>query len=212
MADHATTTKQHQFDAALIDYRVAKAASNTVADHPASRVRDQINELLDDARRTALALPSPRLGGVAEKLTIYLGEHLFEDEQGPVEWRQTAVGDIRRIEMQLAGVQEPDATGGTDMAKVTREWNGAVQQYEHCVRGLKEGRSDGLGQSEHGDINVHMHEAEVALLSLPAPDLLAVIKKLEILLTDRLFNPAPGAAEHFLIMRDLWQFALTPQQ
>lgn len=212
MADYATTTNQPQFDAALVDYKVAKVASDAVADQPASRVRDQINDLLDDARRTAFAVPVPRLGVVADKLTAYWGEQLFRDEGGPAAWRQTAVGDIRRIEMQFAGIQEPDATGGTDMAKVTCEWNDAVQQYDNCVELLNEVPTDELRRSDHSDIEALMHEAEVALISLPAPDLLAVITKLEILLTDERFNPVAGAAEHLIIMRDLRRFALTPQQ
>ena len=211
MADSYRTTNQTQFDVALTDYEVAKAASAAVAHQPKSGVRDQINDLLENTRETVFTAPAPRLGRVADKLDAYWSDRLFDDDWFGVEWRQTVVGDIRRNEMQLAGVEEPAASGGLDMEKAASKWAEAVQEHDHWSKLLAAAPADALSHCERSDVLAFKDEAEAALLSLPAPQLFAVIKKLEILLLNPRFNPVHGATEQLLI-RDVRRFALSPQQ
>ena len=212
MADHATTTNLSRWDAAFVDYKIAKAASDAVAEKPASRVRDHVNDMLDAARQAIFALAAARLGSVAEKLMVYWGDQLFQDDWYGVGWRRMCVGDLRRIEMQIAGIEEPDASGGMDMEKVARDWTDAFHQLDHWDQLLAEGPSDRWGESTQSDILALKDEAEGALLSLPAPDLLAVIKKLETLWMDQRFDVVDDTSGHLLIMRDLRRFALKYQQ
>jgi hypothetical protein len=114
--------------------------------------------------------------------------------------------------MQLAGVEEPDASGGYDMRKVARDWTDALHQLDHWAQLLAEGRSDKWGDSKQSDIATFKDEAEAALLSLPTPHLLAVIKKLEILWADQRFGAVDDTWDHLLLMRDLRRFALKHQQ
>lgn len=211
MANCCPTTNQPQFDAALIDYKAAKAASDAVADYPSSQLGDQVHDLLENARETVFAVPAPRLGRVADKLDMYWGDRLLDHYWFGVEWRQTVVGDIRRNELQLAGVEEPAASGGLNMEKAAWEWAEAVQQHDHWSKLLTSAPQDELSPIERSDLMAFKDQAEATLLSLPAPQLFAVIKKLEILLLDPRFNPAHGATEQ-LIIRDVRRFALNPQQ
>lgn len=211
MADCVTITNSSRWDVAFTDYKAAKAASEALAEYPTSRVHEQIDDLLENARETVFAVPAPRLGRVAEKLDVYWGDRLFDDDWFGVEWRQTVVGDIRRNEMQLAGVEEPAASGGLDMEKAVWEWAEAVQEHDHWSKLLAGAPAGALSQSERSDVLAFKDEAQAALLSLPAPHLFAVIKKLEILLMDPAFNPIPGATEQLLV-RDVRRFALNPEQ
>ena len=122
MAKHYHTTNLSRFDAAFINYATAEAAAKAIEDNPACPARDRILKALADAVDTIFAIAAPTLGCVARKLELYWDELLFQDGWFGVHWHQTAIGDIRRIEMQLAGVEEPDASGGLDMEKVARDW------------------------------------------------------------------------------------------
>lgn len=213
MAKRYDITNLARFDANFIDYNVAKAAAEAIAELPASRVRYHIYDVLHETRQSVLAVPAPRLGDVAEKLMVYWGgDQLFQDDSYGADWRLKSVGDIRRIEIQLAGVEEPDASAGYDMEKVARDWTGALQQYERWSQLLAEGRSDQWDDRKQSDIVAFKDDAEEALLSLPAPHLLAVTKKLEILWADQRFGAIDDSADHFFILRDLRWFALKHQQ
>lgn len=212
MAKHYGTTILSRFDSAFIDYACAEAAANAIEDNPASPARDRILKVLADTVDTIFASAAPTLGGVARKLEVYWGQRLFHVDWSGVDWRQRVVGDLRRIEMQLAGIEEPDASGGMDMEIVERDWTAALRQHDHWAQFLAEGPSDRWGDSNQSDIVALKDEAEAALLSLPAPHLLAVIKKLETLWTDQRFDAVDNTANHLLIVRDLRWFALQHQQ
>lgn len=114
--------------------------------------------------------------------------------------------------MQLAGVEEPDASGGLEMGKVAREWTDALRQHDHWTQLLREGPSDLWGESKHSDIVALQDEAAATLLSLSAPHLIAVITKLEILWADQRFDPGHETVDHLLILQDLRRFVLGLQR
>ena len=207
--DHSTTSR---FDAALVDFTVAEAAARAIEEHPHCLARHRINKVLEDAVDTIFAIAAPTLGGVARKLEVYWSELLLQHDWYGVDWRKKAVGDIRRIERQLAGVEEPDASGGMDMSVVEFDWTEELQEYDHWAELLDQGRSESWGKSNQSDIVAFKDHAQEVLLSLPAPNLAAVIKKLELLWTDDRFDPVFEATDHLLILRDLRRFALKHQQ
>jgi len=212
MADLATTTIRSRFDAVFADYQIAKTAHDAIADQPPTRSHDRIDDVFDDAREAVFSVAASRLGGIADKLVVYWGERLFDYDWYGSDWRRKIVGDVRRIELQLGGVGEPDASGGYDMEKVTRDWDEARSQYHDWKQLLAEGPSDRWGESNQNDIVAFKDEAEAALLSLPAPHLLAAIQKLEILWADERFDPVVDTREHLLILRDVRRFVLKRHQ
>lgn len=208
LAKHCDTTNRSHFDAAFVDYATSKAAARAIKDHPPCPAQDCINKVFGNAVDAIFAIAAPTLGGVTKKLEVCWGELLFQDDCDGVDWRRMCVGDLRRIEMQLAGIEEAEASGGMDMQNVARNWIDALRQHNHWAQLLAEGPSDRWGHSKQSDILALKDEAEAALLSLPAPHLLAVIKKLETFWTDQRFDGVDNAANHLLIMSDLRRFAL----
>jgi hypothetical protein len=116
------------WDAALSNFRAAKAAAAALKAHETGSIKDEVLALYDRAREDVFSIKPPTLGAVAQKLEIYWGERLFRQDVFGNEYRQKIVGDLRRIERMNAGVDEPDATGGLNVAKAADRW--AVGDHE----------------------------------------------------------------------------------
>jgi hypothetical protein len=202
-----------RWNSALIEHAAAEVAAAAVVDLPESATRDQIIGMLYETADALFALAAPTLGDVVRKLTTYWGEKVFDDNTYGADFKRIIIGDIRRIGMQLAGVEEPDASGGMDLKRMATEWAKAIAEFDHWSTLLAEGPSEKWGASQSGDIVAMMDEAEAIALSLPAPHLDAVIKKLAMIWNgDDRFDPSDDAVEHALIMRDLRRFALKHRQ
>jgi len=179
MTEYADSTSKPRFDAAKLNFVAAQAAAAAVKQLNPCDVRERVLALLDDAADTFFSTPAPSLGALAQKLENYWGEELFADD-GEAKHKRIIVGDIRRLERVHAGLEEPDANGGMDPVRIASDWTGALHAYTQCDRSAK---------------------LQAQLLSKPAPDLYAVLKKLELFwrdLTDRAAN---------LILGDLRRFA-----
>lgn len=209
MACYTTTTKCAGWNAAVFDYDTAKAALYAVSAKPLSPLRVQITNSLNDARQIVFAVRSLRLRGVRDKVKAYWGEAIYNEDGPPIEWRQRVIGDLFRIELQNAGVEEPDASGGLDMTKAAIDWAEALQQFEQRAPLLVEDAPDVLSQLE---IENAQEESKAGLLSLPAPDLIAVERKLTILFGDCGFGEIDDIAAQALILWDLRRFIGARQQ
>lgn len=184
MTTYRATTSQSRFNAAFANHHAAATAAATVQNHPDGEVRSNILVLAVTAADTFFNTPAPSLDAVAIKLEKYWGEALFDDADPHTAMRQIIVGDLRRIERLLAGVEEPDATGGMDLERVDHDWADALREYERSeIAALKQ-------------------RAETKLLSLRAPHLVDVLKKLELL-----WAGTTESGVHLLILNDLRQFA-----
>lgn len=210
MAINHHTISKRRWNTVLSNHEAARAAAAAVERHPASQAREQILALYAAAADELFSVAAPTLGGLRQKLEVYWGD-LFEDVHGN-DFKRNAVGDLVRLELLHAGVDAEDASGGMNLEKVASDWADAAREYDHYVQLHRDGRSEAWGKSSSSDITALLDEAEAKLLSLPAPTLGAVEKKLTILLGDDRFDPIEGAIAHTPILRDLRRFITNHQQ
>jgi len=164
LATDTLTPKSIRWNSALAEYKAGLAAAAALRDHFETRIRDDILNLAADASQRLFRAPAPTLAAIREKVEAAYGESIW-DETGWGSQRRRIVGDLWRIEMLLAGVDPAEAAGGMDLNKVAADWSEAANDYDS-----KPGLS--REQSEAGE----------RLLTLAAPDLAAVAKKLQFLL------------------------------
>ena len=181
MTEYPDSTIKSCFDAAWLNLEAAQAAATAVQGLRFCHARQRIMAMLGEAADLFFDTPSPTLGAVAEKLQIQWGDELFTDD-GDADHKRIVVGDIRRLERIHAGVEEPEASGGMDLVRIASEWTSALQEY--------------TSQEAAPDV-------QAKLLSKRAPDLNAVIKKLELL------GSGPRQPS---ILRDLRSFATAEPQ
>ena len=117
-----------------------------------------------------------------------------------------------RIELLLAGIDPYEASGRTDLDKVAADFSEAARENDHYVQLHREGPSEAWGTSSPIEIAALMGAAGAKLLSLSAPSLGAVEKKLTILFGDDRFCEIDDAAAQALILRDLRRFITQHQQ
>lgn len=211
MAINDLTTYSARWNAALADYDAAEAATAAVKAHSQGRVRDDVVALAAEAADRVYRVPAPTLGGLRRKLELLWSTELWEETYG-TDFKRIAVGDLTRLELLLAGVDPYEATGGADLDKVAADFTEAAREYDHNVQLHREGPSKAWGTSSSSDITAMMDAAEAKLLSLSAPNLGAVEKKLTILFGDDRFCDIDNAAAHALILRDLRRFVAKHQQ
>jgi len=109
----------------------------------------------------------------------------------------------------MAGVEPEEASGGKDLKKVASDFADAARKYDHYVELRREGPSDKWGASTTSDITTLLDEAESKMLSLSAPNLAAVEKKLAALWIDDRYDPIEATTAHVTILRDLRRLADT---
>ena len=206
MAEEFDSTIPNSWNDVLVDYQVAKAAAEAVAIKPACRVREQIFETFAETVRTIQHTPAPDLKALVEKLQVYWRAGDLTDGSYGNDFRRKIIGDLRRIALQRAGVDEPGASGRTDPLEIQRRWTDAFGDYEHYSQRIPQGASgtDNLASKD---------DAEALLLSLPAPNVAAVITKLEILWQDQdWFGSIADTSLHAGIVGELQRFALEDNQ
>lgn len=209
LATNHLTTNCARWNAALADCDAAEAAVAAVKDHPQGRVRDDVVALAAEATDRVYWLPAPTIGGLRRKLDLFwtdLSGQACESDQ------RVVLGDLVRIELLLAGVDPYEASGGMDLDKVAADFAEAARNYDHYVQLHREGGSEAWGTSSSSDITALMNEAEAKLISLPAPNLGAVEKKLTILFSNDRFGQIEDTIAHTLILRDLRRFIIKHQQ
>lgn len=210
MANEITNTNSSRWDNVLVDCYSAKVAADAIKPHPEGRVRDEVFALADEAAERVYRVPAPTLGGLRRKLEL-LWTDLFDETFG-ADFKRIIVGDLTRLELLLAGVDPYDASGGMDLDKVAADFTEAASEYDHYVKLHGEGPSEAWGANSSKDIAAMLDGAEARLLSLSAPNLGAVEKKLTILFGDDRFSEIDDSAAHALIIRDLRRLITTQQQ
>ena len=209
MADNSVSMVSRRWNNALVDYDAAEAAAAAIKDHPQSRVRDDVIALAAEAADRVYRIAAPTLGGLRRKLELVFD--LWDDTYG-TDFVRTVVGDLTRLELLLVGVDPYEASGGMDLDKVATDFTEAAREYEHYVRLHRDGPSEAWGKSSSSEITALMDEAEAKLLSLSAPNLGAVEKKLAILFGDGRFCEIDDAAAQALILQDLRRLRTKHQQ
>jgi len=170
-----------RWNAALNNQRASAAAVAAVQDLPDGPVRDRVFALLDQTTDTLINTPAPSLGAIATKLECLFGEELFDEQDPRSKACRLLIGDLRLAERVSLGFEEPDLSGGMDLARLAVDWAENLREYVRWSTLLHEGPSDAWGQSTRADIVALMDEAEASLLSMHAPDLNAVCMKLRLL-------------------------------
>lgn len=189
------STTDFVWNGLVAEYRVASIAAEAIEEHGWSRVRDQIKDILAEATDAVLAHPAPSLGGVALKLHLsWLALDLYDEQSGS--WRRKMIGDLRRNEMLLAGVPADEAIGGLDLAGVRQKWDEAIGHYDHQLRLLSDDAAYAVAVKA-------LEAAEAEVFTLPAPDVAAVIRKLEIFWSDDRFDDVDDVELHDGIIDDL---------
>ena len=202
MADDSDSMIPNSWNDVLADYRVAKTAAEAVSTKPVCRVREQIFETFAEPVRTIQHTPAPDLNALVEKLQVYWRAGDLTDGSYGNDFRRKIIGDLRRIVLQRAGVDEPEASGRKDPLEIQRRWTDAFRGYEHFSQLISQGASDTENLASKDD-------AEALLLSLPAPNVAAVITKLEILWQDQdWFGSIADTSLHAGIMGELQKFAI----
>jgi hypothetical protein len=205
LAKDSVSTISRRWNNALVDYDAAEAAAAAIQTHPPGRVRDDVLAVAGEAIDRVYRVPAPTLGGVRRKLEL-----LFDlwDETQDIHFVRIVVGDLTRLELLLAGADPYEASGGMDLDKVAADFWHAARRYDHNLHVFREGQAT----SSSSDFTALIEEAEAGLLSLSAPNLSAVEKKLTILFGDDRFCAIDETAAHTLILRDLRRFITKRQQ
>lgn len=193
MATTPSNTDASRWTSAQFNYAVADMAWSSIELEESCPASEKVADTLADARMLLFSVPAPDISGVIEKLSIWWGEELFGDSHESSQNRKV-IGDLRRIAMQIAGVEELEPSGRTSMeaAELSDAWRAALADYDEERRLLVEDR-------EEANINALLHAAGV-LLELPAPSLAGVAFKVELLWeTDRFDSVEAGAFSHYLI-------------
>lgn len=206
MATDHLTTNLARWNSAAANHAAAEAALAAVKDLPQSGIRDDIVALAAEAHDRLFRIPAPTLGALRRKLESFWGD-LFEDTYGN-QFRRIIIGDTVRLELLLAGVDPHEASGGMDLKKVASDFAEAAREYDHYLELRREGPSKKWGASTTSDITALMDEAESKMLSLSAPNLAAIEKKLTALWVDDRYDPIEATTAHVTILRDLRRLVL----
>jgi hypothetical protein len=204
--DHLTTNLA-RWNSAAANHEAAQAALAAVEESRKCSVHDEIVALAAEAHDRLFRIPAPTLGALRRKLETFWGD-VFEETYGN-QFRRIIIGDIVRLELLRAGVDPEEASGGMDLNKVASDFAEAAREYDHCAELRREGPSDKWGASTTSDITASLDEAESKMLSLSAPNLAAVEKKLAALWFDRRYDPIETTTAHVTILRDLRRLMIT---
>ena len=206
MATDHLTTNLARWNSAAANHDAAEAALAAVKDNAECSVRHEIVALAAEAHDRLFRIPAPTIGALRRKLESFWGD-LFEETYGN-QFRRIIIGDTVRLELLLAGVDPEEASGGMDLKKVASDFAAAAREYDHYVELRREGPSKKWGASTTSDITALLDAAESKMLSLSAPNLAAVEKKLTALWIDDRYDPIEATTAHVTILRDLRRLVL----
>lgn len=204
MAANASTTDAARWESANYNRLVARKAWVAVAGEDDCQARRLAATALYDAQRTQFSSPAPSISALADKLTIWWGRHLSEETCDSARNRRV-IGDLRRLELEAAGVPHSDASGRT-LDKVEQDdaaWRAALAEYNEQQQLFMEGPSPRWEGRDSSVMLDAVHSAADDLLALPAPNLGGVIKKLEIMWEFDRFETIEDGSIYVHIMRDL---------
>ena len=205
MAEDPVSTISICWNEALVDYEVAKAAADAVADKPACQLREHIFEAYGDAAKAIEHSAAPDLKALVEKLHVYWRAVDLTDGSFGNSFRRKIVGDLIRLDLLLAGIDSEKASGGMDLQKVVSDWTEASREYDRCAQLRRD-------LSSESDVAALANEAQERMLSRPAPNLHAVEKKLTAIWADERFDPVSNSTAHCRILGDLRDLITQHQQ
>src|SRR6266542_613234 len=192
MGDLMTTripnTDARRWKSVTANFVAAKEAVGAVAHFADCDVTNRIHDLLNDVEQSVYSTTAPDLGAVAEKLEVYWGEELFAADDYVAFYKRRIIGDIRRNHLLIAGFDNEDASGGMDLQRVAAEWADALQEHNQYAQFLEAGPSEWRQYSKQSDMVAWKNESEAKLPALPAPNIAAVNRKLELLWADDRFD------------------------
>jgi hypothetical protein len=203
MTKTANTTGINDWNMAFGNRAVAEMAWSAVAGETDCPARQRTALTLEDAARLLVLTPAPTTRALIEKLTMLWAESIDEpDTVGS--WKRKVIGDLRRIELTAAGIKEEEAAGRATRTATAgnQQWVAALREHKQYEDMLMEGPSERWGSSSAADLVAIMDEAEAELLSMSAPTLPGVAKKLEFLWQDERFDEVEGSI-YTAIFRDL---------
>lgn len=209
MAINHHTVSHRRWNTVQSNLEALDAAAAAVEGQRPSPARERILSLYVATANKLFSTVAPTLGDLRHKLEVYWG-NLFEDIPGN-DLKLIAMGDLYRLNLLHAGVEAVHASGGMNLEKVASDWADAAREYDHYVQLSRDAPSEASVASSSNNIAALIDQAEATLLSLSAPSLEAVEKKLTILLGGDRFDPI-GDAIAYLILRDLGHFIIKSQQ
>lgn len=204
MATNANTTNFAQWNTAKYNHAVAQRAWDAIEHDDDCTARQQAALNLEDCRRTLFTVPAPDIAALIDKLTIWWGKSLFNENELSV-LRRKVIGDLRRIELEAVGTDEADASGRSPKkaAADVKAWQSKLAEYLEWERLVSEGPSPRWGGRDEASIVDAMLTAAAELLDVPAPSLGGVTKKLDLLWKDDRLEHIWNGAMYVLLMRDL---------
>lgn len=209
MATNHFTPNLARWNSTLADHDAAEAALVALKDLAKSRVHDDIIALAAEAKDRLFRIPSPTISALRRKLETFWTD-LWE-ETPAADAKRGIIGDLTRIELLLLGAGPEEVAVGMDLKRVASDFAAAARDYDHYVELHREGPSDKWGASTTSDIVALMDQAEAKMLSLPAPNLPAVEKKLTAMWIDQRYDPIEATTAHVTILRDLRRLIIEHQ-
>lgn len=204
MANTSNITTADRFASAKFNVAVADAAWEAVKGETHCAARRNIADIALAARENFYSTPAPDLGSVANKIYTWFGEAIY-GESVEMSRHQRVIGDLNRIALQAAGVDEAEITGRTldELAQDTAEWRDTLASYQTEQQLYLEGPSPRWNGRDAADIIAVRDYFVGALLDLSAPTLAGVILKLELIWENHSEGTRAGGAFLVELMRDI---------
>ena len=212
MAKTTDYTAETPWTSAQSNLSVAKSAWAAVEDDSDCSARQQVAMALDDAKNILFSTPAPHLGAVADKLTLWGGESLFDDDYES-SLNRTVISDLRRLGLKAVGCSDEEAAGRTpeEAVEQAEAWRATLDEYHQLLRLFVEGPSPRWGGSDEGEMVSALDNAAGMLLELPAPSVGGVIQKLALLWETERFDEDGAGIIYLSIMRDLHRLSRPPR-
>ena len=198
-------TEETRWTSAEYNLSVARLAWAAVKGDMDCSARQQVALALDDAKNILYSVPAPDIAGIIQKLTIWWGESLFDDEDYESSINRILIGDLRRIVMLAADITEREASGRSpeETVELAEQWRSTVAEYVDLQNLLVEGPSPRWGGREGIDVVNRMDCLAGELFELPAPNLHGVIRKLELMWEVERFVEDDTGMFYLQIVRDM---------
>ena len=205
MAKTDINTEETRWTSAEYNLSVARLAWAAVKGDMDCSARQQVALALDDAKNILYSVPAPDISGVRQKLTVWWGESLFDEDDYECHLNRILIGDLTRIQLQLLGVEEAEASGRTleEAAEHAEQWRSTVAEYLDLENMLIEGPSPRWEGRSGIDLVDKMYNVAGALFELPAPNLHGVIRKLGLMWDVERFVEDDTGIFYLQIVRDM---------
>ena len=208
MAAPANSTDFPIWHLAVENLAVAQTAYAAVEGTPPCPARIEIERTIRTAKERLYSTPAPDLNAVTTKLATLWNEEELWGTDLMCPHRRRILGDLKRLQLTLAGIPEHEASGRSfeQVADNNAKWITTLREHAQYEQLLMEGSSEAWTTSSASDLVDLIDGAADELLSLAAPSLEAVARKLQILWEDELYDPLYSFACNAII-GDLRQLA-----